>query len=545
MNRFVALYHDVDQTTSTNAKIELMRRYFDDADPADSAWAVFFLSGSRLKRLVSYANLRRWAVQESGLPPWLFEETHATVGDLAETIALILARGGPASNDMSLTEWVEAHLLSLRAVDPDEQRRQIVSWWRSFDAATVIVLNKMLTGALRIGVSKTLVIRALAAHLDVSRDIVARGLQGDVEPTPSWFASLAHDDDDARRPIPFFLASPVDGDASDIQTQLGDRSDWIAEDKWDGIRAQAIRRGDSTQLWSRGGDDVSSAFPELTAALARLPDAIVLDGEILAHDQHGPLPFSVLQRRLGRRAPGTRIMAANPVVFMAYDLLADATGARTDDPLERRRADLESHLASLEPDGKIRLSPVIDAPTWQALAEHRQRSRDRAVEGVMLKRRGSPYRVGRVKGDWWKWKIEPHTLDLVLTYAQPGRGRRANLLTDYTFGIWEDEPGGSLVTLTKAYSGLDQKEIEELDRWIRRHTVERFGPVRRVEPEHVFKLAFEGAQWSDRHRSGVALRFPRIARWRRDLPIDQADTLSTVLAMLQRPPRDEGLLPGF
>lgn len=545
MKRFVDLYHDIDATTSTNAKVDTMRRYFDQADPADGAWAVFFLSGRRFKRLVSYANLRRWAEQASGLPPWLFEETHAAVGDLAETIALVLARDDAPAGDLSLADWVEAHLLDLRGLDPDQQRERIVRWWSDLDTPTVIVINKMLTGALRIGVSRTLVIRALADHLDTERDTVARRLQGDIEPSGAWFRSLRDTDVDDQRPIPFFLASPVDGDADDLQTRLGARDEWIAEDKWDGIRAQAIRHAGDTRLWSRGGDDVSDAFPELTAALSRLPDGAIIDGEVLAHDLDGPLPFSVLQRRLGRRSAGPTVIAEYPIVFMAYDLLADHAGPRTDDPIERRRAALESMLAPLPRDGKVRLSPIIDAPTWHALFDHRRQSRTRGVEGVMLKRRGSPYRVGRVKGDWWKWKIDPYTLDLVLTYAQPGRGRRASLLTDYTFGVWEDQPGGSLVTLTKAYSGLDQDEIAELDQWIRSHTLERFGPVRRVEPRHVFELAFEGAQWSDRHRSGVALRFPRIARWRRDLSIDQADTLPTVVSMLRRPRRDEGLLPGF
>jgi len=310
-----------------------------------------------------------------------------------------------------------------------------------------------------------------------------------------------------------------------------------------------VRSGADTVLWSRGEEPVGEAFPELVGALSRLPDGTILEGEILAHDASGPLPFAVLQKRLGRKSVGPRTTARYPAVFMAYDLLADAGGDRTTDPIETRRADLEAMIGSVFPGGpahaKVLLSPIVEGATWAALEAERDMARERRVEGLMLKRHGSPYRVGRVKGDWWKWKIEAYTLDLVLTYAQPGRGRRANLLTDYTFGVWEDEPGGELVTLTKAYSGLDQDEIARLDRWIRRHTIERFGPVRRVQASQVFELAFEGVHWSDRHASGIALRFPRIARWRTDLSIMEADTLESVRSMIDEPAPDQGFLPGL
>ena len=533
MRAFVELFDAIDRTTSTNAKVEAIVRYLREASPADAAWGVFFLAGRWHKRLVSYADLRRWAAEASGLPGWLFDETHATVGDLAETIALLLA-GGTDRDDAGLAEWVQGRVLPLRALERAEQRGIIEAWWRDHDRLTVLVLMKMLTGALRVGVSRTLVIRALAERFGVDRETMARRFQGDFEPSGAWFESLGLHNDDGVSPLPFFLASPVDGDAGAIEQHLGPRDLWLVEEKWDGIRAQAVRAGaGSVLLWSRGEEPVQDAFPELVSVLARLPEGVILDGEILAHDGTRPLPFAALQRRLGRSHPGPRIQARYPVAFMAYDLLAHAGGDLTQQPIEARRAALKALVEGL-PRERVLLSPSVDASDWAALDAWRQGSRERSVEGLMLKRLGSPYRAGRVRGDWWKWKIAPHTLDLVLTFAQPGRGRRANLLTDYTFAAWDRDAGkeAELVTLTKAYSGLDQQEIEELDRWIRRHTVERFGPVRRVEPQQVFELAFEGVQESDRHRSGLALRFPRILRWRKDLSISDADTLESVRRLL-------------
>ena len=577
MRRFAALYDEIDATTSTNTKVEAMRLYFASVPAEDGAWGVYFLTGRKLRRLLSYVELKRWAQEESGLPGWLFDETRAAVGDLAETIALVLdtryggggAERNPATDvrstperqptgDLGLAAWVEAELLPLRTMEAAERRAVVVRWWREFDRAGVLVVNKLLTGALRVGVSKTLVIRALAEHFGVERDAVARRIQGEFKPTPGFFASIGEADDGlVVRPEPFYLASPVDGDARALREKLGPREDWLAEYKWDGIRAQAVRQGPHTLLWSRGEEPVSDAFPELVSALSRLPDGVILDGEILAYDGSAPLPFATLQKRLGRKSVSLRNMAQHPVVFMAYDLLADEKGARTGDAIEVRREAMERLIAELgaggagsaggtgSVGGRVRVSALVGGGTWEELEAERSRSRVGRVEGLMLKRRGSVYRAGRVRGDWWKWKIEPYTLDLVMTYAEPGSGRRANLLTDYTFGVWVDRPGGELVTLTKAYSGLDASEIARVDAWARANTLEKFGPVRRVKPELVFELAFEGLQWSQRHRAGVALRFPRMARWRTDKTIMDTDTLATVRAMLEpATPDDEQMLPG-
>ena len=529
MIRFSRLYDAIDRTTSTNAKVKAMAAYFADAPHADAAWAVFFLTGRRLKRLVPSAAISDWALAATGLERWLLEESYAVVGDGAETVALVLDQLPPAESlpPIPLARWVEDRLLGLRDAEPAVQQARVTGWLRSLDRLQRFILLKLITGEFRVGVSQTLVVRALAqaSHLPVTT--VAARLMGDWTPTAEWFASLlSHEqsDDDRSRPYPFYLASPLEGSPE----SLGNIADWMVEWKWDGIRAQLVRRGGHMHLWSRGEELITHRFPEIAAAATHLPDGTVLDGEVLAFRDGAPLLFSALQQRIGRQKQVAQMVRAVPVVFMTYDLLEDRTIDVRSVPLDERRARL-SAIVGAESEGVIRTSPLIDAETWEALAELRSESRTRGVEGMMLKRRSSGYGVGRKKGDWWKWKIDPYTIDAVLIYAQPGSGRRASLLTDYTFGVWE---AGELVPIAKAYSGLSNEEIDEMDRWIRRHTRERFGPVRHVEPVHVFELGFEGIARSTRHRSGIAVRFPRMLRWRRDKKPEEADTLANVRALL-------------
>jgi DNA ligase-1 len=388
------------------------------------------------------------------------------------------------------------------------------------------MLLKILTGELRVGVSQTLVVRALAHAAQLPATTVAARLMGDWAPTGEWFASLlSHQqtDEDLSRPYPFFLASPLE----DSIDSLGPRDEWFVEFKWDGIRAQLVRRAGSVYLWSRGEELISHRFPEIAAAATHLPDGTVLDGEVLAFRDDRPLPFSALQQRIGRQKQVAQMVRAVPVVFMTYDILEDERQDVRQRPLEERRRRLEARIPSA---GVLRTSPLVTTSTWEELTKLRSQSRALGVEGLMLKRRSSPYAVGRKRGDWWKWKIDPYTIDAVLIYAQPGSGKRASLLTDYTFGVWEN---GELVPIAKAYSGLSNEEIAELDRWIRRHTRERFGPVRHVEPVHVFELGFEGIASSPRHRSGIAVRFPRMLRWRTDKKADEADTLDHVRKILE------------
>ena len=539
MRRFARLFDAIDRTTSTNAKVAAMAAYFEEAPPADAAWAIFFLTGRRLKRLVPQAAIQDWILAATGLPEWMLAECYAVVGDGAEMAALLLDHVPPtdgAAEDLPLARWVEERVLALRQMGPDVQRERIAEWWGPLDRLQRFVLLKMLTGELRVGVSQTLVVRALSAAFGIPTATMAARLMGDWTPAAALIERLRSEhatEDDESRPYPFCLASPLEGDPA----SLGSPADWIAEWKWDGIRAQLVRRAGGVHLWSRGEELITQRFPEITAAATRLPAGTVLDGEVLAFREGRPLPFSALQQRIGRQKQVAQMVRAVPVVFMAYDLLEDEGQDIRSLPLLERRGRLRARLGTGEaaggpaPEsvGVLRVSEAVQADAWPALAAEREASRGRGVEGLMLKRAASPYGVGRRRGDWWKWKIEPYAVDAVLLYAQPGSGKRASLLTDYTFGVWHD---GELVPFAKAYSGLSNEEIAELDRWIRRHTRERFGPVRHVEPVHVFEIGFEGLARSARHRSGLAVRFPRMLRWRRDKRPEDADTLETVRALL-------------
>lgn len=527
MKAFAALYTALDETTATNDKVAALVRYFRDAPPDDAAWAVHVLSGRRPKRLIRSGNLRAWAAEAAGIPDWLFDECYQAVGDLAETIGLLLPEGGGGTGG-SLAWWVEQRLLTLRDLDPAEQRSALVDAWRELGERERYVWNKLITGAFRVGASQRLVVRALAEVSGLSEEVIAHRLMGAWEPTSDFHARLlAHDTRDAdwSRPYPFFLAHALEYEPS----LLGDRSEWQAEWKWDGIRAQLIRRANQTFLWSRGEDLLNGRFPEVEEIAAFLPPGTVLDGELLPWVGDAPLPFAQMQRRIGRKTLGRKILTEVPIVLIAYDLLEEAGQDIRALPLAERRRRLAELVASLPTGASIRLSPVIDASAWDGLTTARGEARQRGAEGLMLKRASSAYGVGRRRGDWWKWKVDPLSVDAVLIYAQPGTGRRAGLFTDYTFGVWD---GDRLVPFAKAYSGLTDEEIRRVDAFVRRNTLEKFGPVRVVRPELVFELAFEGIQLSTRHKSGVAVRFPRMARWRTDKTAADADTLDRVRALI-------------
>jgi DNA ligase 1 len=530
VREFAALYDAIDSTTSTNAKVAAMASYFSQAPRADAAWAVFFLTGRRLKRLLQYGLIHEWTMAATGLESWLVEECYAVVGDGAETAALVLDQLPTRPEaPLPLARWVEDRILKLREMSPAAQQDQVTSWWRALDRLERFILLKLLTGEFRVGVSQTLVVRALAQVASLEPPIVAARLMGDWTPSAEWFERLVsaeQTDDDRSRPYPFCLAAQLDVDIA----ALGDRDRWQVEWKWDGIRAQLIRRGDAVHLWSRGEELITHRFPEIAAAATHLPDGTVLDGEVLAFAGDRPLPFSALQQRIGRQKQVAQMARAVPVVFMTYDLLEEHGVDVRQRPQRERRASLERLLPPA--GGVLRTSPILHAATWEELAEQRRQSRELGVEGLMIKRLDSTYGVGRKRGEWWKWKIDPYSVDAVLIYAQPGSGKRASLLTDYTFGVWHE---GNLVPFAKAYSGLSNDEIAELDRWIRRHTLERFGPVRHVEPVQVFELGFEGIAESSRHKSGVAVRFPRMLRWRKDKRADEADTLEAVKALIGGP----------
>ncbi len=539
MQRFAALFEALDTTNATSAKVDAMADYFRSAPPADAAWAAYVLMGRRVKRSVGQSLLHAWLIEESGLPAWLVDETYGSVGDLAETIALLVAadargvhtRGVPEPGrepgaELPLNRWFTERILPLADLDPQAKRAQVTDWWRELPYRECFLVNKLLTGALRVGVSRSLVTRALAAVFEQPRVQIERALIGEWAPGADFWLALSRNEGSLHvsHPYPFFLASPLEGTVE----ALGARELWLAEWKWDGIRGQIVRRRGECTLWSRGEEIITARFPEITAAASRVPDGTVIDGEVVAWRDDRVLPFAQLQQRIGRVKMTAKILNDIPARFIAYDLLELQGEDIRPQPLRHRRGELAAIVQQL--GGQIiQLSPQIPEASWQELAEQRQQARARDVEGIMLKNWESHYGTGRQRGSWWKWKIDPFVFDGVLLYAAPGNGRRSNLYTDYTFGVWS---GDTLVPVAKAYSGLNAEEIQELDRWIRAHTREKFGIVRSVESHHVFELAYEGIAKSTRHKSGVALRFPRILRWRKDKVAAEADQLTDLQRVL-------------
>lgn len=528
MKIFTQLIWKLDASNSTRDKKEALLQYLHEADEQDKVWAIALFTHRRPKRAVPTPLLRRWAAELAGIPLWLFEESYHIAGDLAETISLVLP---DSSSDwtLSLSETLQA-LMNLRNQSDEAKEKWVKQSWMSLDLQERFVFNKLMTGGFRIGVSENLMQAALGEFLGCDTSEAAMMLTGDWNPAETTFSDLIQGKTGSgsdSKPYPFYLAYALEA----APQMLGDPSEWQAEWKWDGIRGQLIHRNGSISLWSRGEELVSERFPELTAAGARLPDGTVLDGEILAWNNEKPLPFQDLQTRIGRKKPGKKLLEAVPVVFMAYDLLEHGGKDLRSTALLERRKILEQLIEKLT-EPAFRCSPVLNAVSWEERIHQRQRSRENFAEGLMLKRLMSPYQSGRKKGDWWKWKSDPYTLDLVLIYAQRGHGRRANLYTDFTFAARNEE--GGLTTLTKAYSGLTDKEFEEINRFIRANTLESFGPVRSVVPELVFELAFEGINKSSRNKSGFALRFPRIARWRKDKKADEINTLEDVERMWEQ-----------
>ncbi|GGL76249.1 ATP-dependent DNA ligase [Wenxinia marina] len=525
MKRFAALFAAVDQTTKTNAKVAALADYFREAPEADKLWTLALFTGRRPRRTITAGRLRDWAAEAAGLPLWLFEDSYAVVGDLAETISLILPPP-TRSSDESLSFWI-AEIGRLSKQDEPARKAGILDAWDRLAPAERLLFTKLLTGGFRVGVSARLVTRALAQASDVPEAELQHRLMGSWTPANTSWKGLIEAPDptaDASRPYPFYLAYQLD-DPGD----LGDPADWFAERKWDGIRGQLILRGGDHYLWSRGEDLMTDRFPELAELTDRLPPGTVIDGEVLAWDGDAPLPFARLQPRIGRKTVPKKLLAEAPVILMAYDLLEEGGADIREVPFQERRARLARLVETLPPGAPMRLSPGVDFSDLDMLVEERAASRDLGAEGLMLKRRASPYLSGRKRGDWWKWKVDPLTIDAVMVYAQAGSGRRANLFTDFTFAVSD---GDEFVPFTKAYSGLTDAEFRQITAWVRRNTLQRFGPVRQVPPTQVFEIAFEGIQASPRHKSGVALRFPRMLRWRKDKPVGEIDTLEHLKEML-------------
>jgi DNA ligase 1 len=567
MRRFADLYQSLDASTATTAKVAAMVAYFQDAPAEDAAWAVYFLAGGKPRQVVPTALLRQTACAVAGIDEWLFEECYQAVGDLAETISHVLPPPAAHSQE-GLAFWVEQRLLPMKGLSPAEQALRLREALDELDTQGRFLLVKLIGGGFRVGVSKLLVQRALAQWAGIDPKAVAQRMMGytDARHTPSpqrLQALVARDGDltlDVGHPYPFFLAHALPQPPG--VESLGPASDWLVEWKYDGIRAQVVRRAGQTWVWSRGEELVTERFPEVVAQAQALPEGTVLDGEVLVWlpGQDRPASFHLLQQRIARKQLTKRVLAEAPVRFLAYDLLEQDGVDLRGQPQQARRERLQALLA----ESPVAMSPEVlpavpESDDWAALAALRQTARERGVEGFMLKHRAARYGSGRTKseGTWWKWKVDPLTVDAVLIYAQAGHGRRASVYTDYTFAVWNRPPASAeeaaavleaiarreparpealqLVAFAKAYSGLSDAEFARVDKVIRATTLEKFGPVRSVAPSLVFELAFEGLNASPRHKSGIAVRFPRMLRIRDDKPLHEADTLQTLRDLMEGP----------
>jgi DNA ligase-1 len=536
MRNFARLFLALDETNKTNEKVKALKEYFNSVPDTDKMHMLALFAGRRPKRQINATLVRTWAVEASNIPAWLFEESYQVVGDLAETMALLMPlHSGDSSK--TLTEWI-GEINALADKTEEEKKLWLMDSWAMLDSSERFVFNKLLTGSFRVGVSQSLVIKALSEISGIAAPALIHRIMGSWMPENYTYAQLIQDEnpsDDISRPYPFFLAYPIQEtsekqrSAGELRTLLGDESEWQAEWKWDGIRSQLIKRDGQIFIWSRGEDLATDKFPELHPFIQALPDGTVIDGELLSFRDGQPLPFSILQTRIGRKNLSKKILEESPVAVIAYDCMEyEGEDIRYKSQAERRSI-LERLKAATPYPEVFNISALIPFSTWEELEEKRAESRAMLAEGIMLKRKNATYQVGRKRGDWWKWKIDPLSIDAVMIYAQKGHGRRADLYTDYTFAVWD---GDKLVPFAKAYSGLTDAEINKVDYFIKRNTLEKFGPVRTVKPELVFEIGFEGINRSTRHKSGIALRFPRILRWRHDKPKEEADTLETLKGFL-------------
>lgn len=526
MHKFMELIEQLDSTTSTNEKAHFIAAYFKQASAGDAAWALFFLSGHRLKRFISSPKLWAWCMQETKIPPWLIEECYAHVGDSAELIALLIQEKEHQTETRTLSQWMDDFILPLKDKTEEEQRQLVTRVWKRQTRFERFLMNKILGGSFRLGVSALITVKGLSQAFDIPLPALNIKLAGEWQPTADFFTHLISEHTAPSNPLnpyPFFLAAHMEGDPE----QLGDPHLWMAEWKWDGIRAQIIQRTGGQAIWSRGNELITRSFPELIPSTNH---TFVVDGEILAFQQERPLPFSELQKRLGRKAVTKGIQEKYPVHFMVYDLLEWDGEDLRHLPYQMRRELLHTHRDILLAHPLYRLPPAMEIQNWEQARQWRADAIKAGTEGLIFKRKDSSYGSGRKRGFWWKYKVESMTIDAVLIYAQPGSGYRSGLYTDYTFGIWDN---GELVPIAKAYSGLTQAEIREVDKWVRRETLEKFGPVRRVKPELVFELAFENIQESKRHKAGLAVRFPRIKRQRQDRTAETANTLDDLRQLLK------------
>ncbi|MEN9598728.1 MAG: hypothetical protein RL596_1039 [Bacteroidota bacterium] len=524
---FSTLISELDSSTKTNDKLFALGNYFTQAPMPDRVWVIALFSGRRPRRMVSSTLLQTWCGAETGLPDWLLAECYHTVGDLAETIALLLPGNDHSQSNNSLSFYIE-QLQKLEKEQEDVKRNFVVDQWHQLHKDELFAFNKLITGGFRIGISQKMMVNALAVSVQLDPSVIALRISGKWDPSTTLFEDLLSNNlqqQDFSKPYPFYLSHALE----EAPHTLGDIHEWQAEWKWDGIRGQIIKRNGEIYVWSRGEELITDKFPEYAALKNILPDGVVIDGEIIPAKDGKPLPFAVLQTRIGRKNISKKQLDEVPIAFFAYDLLEWQYEDIRNWPLEKRVELLTKVVHQANLPTQLLLSKPVQVNTWDELVAIRSESRSMLAEGLMLKRKNSTYQIGRKTGDWWKWKIDPLTIDAVMIYAQKGHGRRSNLYTDYTFAV---KDGDKLVSFTKAYSGLTDKEFIQVDDFVKKNAVEKFGPVRTVKPELVFEIAFEGIAASNRHKSGVALRFPRILRWRKDKTVADINTIEDLKKLL-------------
>ena len=524
MKNFVKLYKLLDETTSGNEKVNLLKNFFMTSKEEDVVWCIALFMGKRFKKPVTTTQLKTWVAEKSSLPFWLVDECHHIAGDLGETIALLASKNSNSDKSIKPLHELIEDIQELKNKSEEEKKESIIHYWNQFSKDEIFVFNKLISGSFRVGVSDKNIIKALALTYSIPEDEIAHKLMGNWEPGSTKLNELlfSNQQENFSKPYPFYLSYALESPLE----ELGEPDNWIAEYKWDGIRGQIIIRNNEIYIWSRGEELVTNQYPELEKLKETIPNGTVIDGEIVAFKNNKILNFHELQKRIGRKKVNKKILEEIPVSFIAYDILEFNSNDIRNQPLHERRIILEKIIAQ---QSLILLSDKIEFKNWDELKHIRENSRNKNAEGLMLKNKFSAYQVGRKKGDWWKWKVNPYTIDAVLTFAMQGHGRRANLFTDYTFAVWHNK---ELIPFAKAYSGLSDKEIKEVDAFVRKNTIEKFGPVRSVVPELVFEIAFEGIALSKRHKSGVALRFPRISRWRKDKSAVEANTLDDLKKLL-------------
>lgn len=536
MKAFAQLFLSLDETNKTNEKVKVIKDYLLSVSDADKIQMLALFTGRKPKRPINSTQLKEWSLELCQIPDWLFRESYDVVGDLAETLSLLLPESA-ASENKSLSNWIQ-EINEIRKLNDEEKKSWLLNSLNKMTRQEMFVFFKLLTGGFRVGVSQNLVVKALSEIAVLDTATITHRIMGNWEPSTFSYQDLIAEEDgtsDISRPYPFFLAYPIQEtsekhkSAEELETELGKAEDWQAEFKWDGIRAQLIKRNNEIFIWSRGEELATDKFPELHPFMMDLPNGTVLDGEILAFKDDQPLPFNILQTRIGRKTISKKLLQDNPVAFIVYDVMEFSEEDIRSKNQEARRKILEQIQSTSSHQEIFRISEIIKTNDWNFLAQERERSRELMAEGLMLKRKSATYQVGRKRGDWWKWKVDPLSVDAVMIYAQKGHGRRADLYTDYTFAVWD---GDKLVPIAKAYSGLTDKEIRQVDNFVKRNTLEKFGPVRTVKAELVFEIGFEGINRSTRHKSGVALRFPRILRWRIDKKKEEADTLESLMMLL-------------